>query len=57
MVVADYKLYSILLFSIYLWFTIFVYCGCDIHFSDLTDISPQSYDPVYCIYENKLSSC
>lgn len=54
-IIDDYKFCIILLFSVHLCFII-IWCGCDMHFSDLKDLSPQSHDAVYCIYENKLSS-
>lgn len=57
MTIEDYNFCIILLFSVYLCFIITVWCGCDMHFSDLKDVSPQSHDAVHCIYENKLSSC
>lgn len=56
MIIEDYKFCINLLFSICLCFRIIVWCGCDMHFSDLEDISPQSHDGVYCVYENKSSS-
>lgn len=50
-------LHNVLLFPVYLCFIIFVWCGSDIHFSDLTDVSPQPYDAVWCIHKNKVWSC